>query len=51
MKQPLEYESDAPSGVSADLVLDAWRRRKWIGIIVFAAVLAAAVATALSLPN
>ena len=51
MKQPLEYQSDVPSGLSADVVLDAWRRRKWFGLIVFAAVFAAAIATALSLPN
>jgi polysaccharide chain length determinant protein (PEP-CTERM system associated) len=51
MKQPSEYQSDVPPGLSADLVLDAWRRRKWIGIVVFAAVSAAAIATALSLPN
>lgn len=39
------------SELSTDLVLDVWRRRKWIGILAFAAVCAGAVVAALSLPN
>jgi succinoglycan biosynthesis transport protein ExoP len=51
MTSPSEYQNDVSSPLSVDAVLDAWRRRKWIGILVFSAVFAAAIATALSLPN
>jgi polysaccharide biosynthesis transport protein len=51
MTSPSEYQNDVSSPLSIDAVLDAWRRRKWIGILVFIAVFAAAIATALSLPN
>jgi succinoglycan biosynthesis transport protein ExoP len=36
---------------TVDLALDAWRRRKWLALAVFAAVSGAAVTAALSLPN
>src|SRR5437867_3044779 len=34
-----------------DLVLGVWRRRKWIGIVLFAAILAAAATVAKVLPD
>src|SRR6188768_524740 len=46
-----DYQLDSPSSLTADAVLDVWRRRKWIGIIVFAAVFAAAAVAVMSLPN
>lgn len=33
------------------MVLDVWRRRKWMGILAFSAVCAGAIAAAVSLPN
>ena len=46
-----DYHVESPSGLTADAVLDVWRRRKWIGIIVFVAVFAAAAVAVMSLPN
>jgi protein tyrosine kinase modulator len=39
------------SGLGPDIVLDVWRRRKWIGILAFSAVCAGATTAAMSLPN
>jgi polysaccharide chain length determinant protein (PEP-CTERM system associated) len=39
------------SALAPDVVLDVWRRRKWIGIAVFVMVLAGAVSAVVSLPN
>src|SRR5436305_12582067 len=36
---------------NTDLALQAWRRRKWLALTVFAAVSCAATTVALSLPN
>lgn len=36
---------------SVDLALEAWRRRRWLALAVFAAAVSAAVTTARSLPN
>ena len=43
--------SDTTSALAPDVVLDVWRRRKWIGIGVFLIVLAGAVTAVVSLPN
>jgi polysaccharide chain length determinant protein (PEP-CTERM system associated) len=39
------------SGTGPDVVLEVWRRRKWIGILAFSAVCAGAITAAVSLPN
>ena len=39
------------SALAPDVVLDVWRRRKWIGIGVFVIVLAGAISAVVSLPN
>jgi protein tyrosine kinase modulator len=39
------------SSHTLDLAMDAWRRRKWLAIAVFAAASGAAISVALSLPN
>jgi polysaccharide chain length determinant protein (PEP-CTERM system associated) len=44
------YPERAP-GLGSDVVLDVWRRRKWIGILAFGAVCAGAGVAAVSLPN
>jgi protein tyrosine kinase modulator len=36
---------------STDLAIEAWRRRKWLALTVFAAICCAAVTVAVSLPN
>ena len=46
-----DYQIDSSSALSIDSILDVWRRRKWIGIVVFVAVFAGAIAGVLSLPN
>ena len=51
MTQPSDFQVEGASGLTPDVVLDVWRRRKWIGVLVFIAVCAAAIATAVSLPN
>lgn len=51
MTQRPDPNLERSSGLSSDLVLDVWRRRKWIGILAFSAVGAGAVVAALSLPN
>ena len=51
MTSPPDYQVETSSALSVDSVLDVWRRRKWIGVVVFVAVLAAAIAGVLSLPN
>jgi polysaccharide chain length determinant protein (PEP-CTERM system associated) len=51
MTQRPEFHVEGASGLGPDVVLDVWRRRKWIGIVVFIIVLAGAVTTVISLPN
>ena len=51
MTQRTDSYQESSSALSADVVMDVWRRRKWIGVLVFVAVFAAAIATVLSLPN
>jgi polysaccharide chain length determinant protein (PEP-CTERM system associated) len=51
MTQRPEIYVERSSGLGPDLVLDVWRRRKWIGIVVFIIVLAGAITTVVSLPN
>jgi polysaccharide biosynthesis transport protein len=51
MTQRSDIHPAHSSGLGPDVVLDVWRRRKWIGILTFAAVCAGATAAALSLPN
>jgi len=46
-----EFHTEPASAFTADAVLDVWRRRKWIGIVVFIVVFAAALAAVVSLPN
>jgi len=46
-----ELQPESASAFTADAVLDVWRRRKWIGIVVFIVVFAAALAAVVSLPN
>src|SRR5689334_15118060 len=46
-----DFQTDSPSAFTADAVLDVWRRRKWIGVVVFVVVFAAAIAAVVSLPN
>src|SRR5687768_3717496 len=47
MSSPIE----TTSALEPDVVLDVWRRRKWIGIAAFVIVLAGAITAAVSLPN
>ena len=42
---------DAAPSLSTDVVLDVWRRRKWLAIAVFGIVFAGAVTAVASLPN
>jgi polysaccharide chain length determinant protein (PEP-CTERM system associated) len=51
MTQRPEFHVEGASGIGPDVVLDVWRRRKWLGIVVFIIVLAGAVTTVISLPN
>jgi succinoglycan biosynthesis transport protein ExoP len=51
MTQRSDIHPEHSSGLGPDVVLDVWRRRKWIGILTFAAVCAGATAAAVSLPN
>ncbi len=48
--RPDFHVEDAP-GLGPDVVLEVWRRRKWVGIAAFSAVLAGAIAMVVSLPN
>ena len=43
--------AEPPSTLAPDVVLDVWRRRKWIGIAAFVIVLAGGIAAVVSLPN
>jgi protein tyrosine kinase modulator len=51
MTQRSDIHPERSSGLGPDVVLDVWRRRKWIGILAFGAVCAGAITAALSLPN
>jgi polysaccharide chain length determinant protein (PEP-CTERM system associated) len=51
MTPPPDFHIDTSSALSVDSIVDVWRRRKWIGIVVCIAVSAAAIAGVLSLPN
>ena len=51
MTQRPEFHVEGASGLGPDVVVDVWRRRKWIGIVVFVIVLAGAMTTVISLPN
>jgi protein tyrosine kinase modulator len=51
MTQWSDTHPERSSGLGPDVVLDVWRRRKWIGILAFGAVCAGAITAALSLPN
>jgi len=46
-----DHHFERYSGLGLDLLVDVWRRRKWIGLIITAVVFAAAVSATLSLPN
>src|SRR5687767_14531980 len=46
-----DYQIETSPALSVDSITDVWRRRKWIGIVVFIAVSAAAIAGVMSLPN
>lgn len=46
-----DFHVEGASGLAPDVVLDVWRRRKWIGILVFTVVFAGAMAAVISLPN
>jgi polysaccharide biosynthesis transport protein len=45
------YDDGTGFKIDPDLIRDIWHRRRWIGILAFAAVLACGVSAALSLPN
>jgi len=51
MTQRSDTHPERSSGLGPDVVLDVWRRRKWIGILAFSAVCAGAITAAVSLPN
>ena len=51
MTPPPDFQIETSAALSVDNILDVWRRRKWIGIVVFVAVFAGAIAGVLSLPN
>jgi polysaccharide chain length determinant protein (PEP-CTERM system associated) len=51
MTQRPEFHVEGASGLGPDVVVDVWRRRKWIGIAVFVIVLAGAITTVIALPN
>ena len=51
MTQRPDFQVESSPGLGPDVVLDVWRRRKWIGIVVFIVVLAGAITTVVSLPN
>jgi polysaccharide chain length determinant protein (PEP-CTERM system associated) len=43
--------TESSSTIGPDVMLDVWRRRKWIGIAVFCAVFAGVIAAVVALPN
>ena len=43
--------TESSSTIGPDVMLDIWRRRKWIGIAVFCAVFAGVIAAVVALPN
>ena len=43
--------NETASVLAPDVALDVWRRRKWIGLVVFVIVLSGAISAAVSLPN
>ena len=47
----MNTSSENTPALGPDVVLDVWRRRKWIGIVVFAIACAGAIAVVASLPN
>ena len=51
MTTPRDFEIEPASALSPDVVLDVWRRRKWIGVAVFCAVFAGVIAAVVALPN
>lgn len=51
MTQRPDFQVESSPGLGPDVVLDVWRRRKWIGIVVFIVVLAGAITMVVSLPN
>jgi polysaccharide chain length determinant protein (PEP-CTERM system associated) len=51
MTQRSDNHPEPSSALGPDVVLDVWRRRKWIGILAFSAVCAGAITAAVSLPN
>jgi polysaccharide chain length determinant protein (PEP-CTERM system associated) len=51
MTPPFDAHPERPAGPEPDAVLDVWRRRKWIGLLVFGAVLTGVVTMMLSLPD
>jgi len=48
---PTDFQTEPAPAFTADAILDVWRRRKWIGLVVFTVVCAAALAAVVSLPN
>jgi succinoglycan biosynthesis transport protein ExoP len=51
MTPPPDLHIETSPALSVDSILDVWRRRKWIGVVVCIVVSAAAIAGVLSLPN
>jgi polysaccharide chain length determinant protein (PEP-CTERM system associated) len=51
MTQRPDSDIDGAPAISTDVVLDVWRRRKWLAIAVFVVVLAGAITAVASLPN
>jgi succinoglycan biosynthesis transport protein ExoP len=47
----MNTSTDNSSALTPDVVVDVWRRRKWVGIVVFAIACAGAIAVVASLPN
>jgi polysaccharide chain length determinant protein (PEP-CTERM system associated) len=51
MTLPSDPHPERDSGLGPDVVLDVWRRRKWIGILAFSTACAGAITAAMSLPS
>jgi polysaccharide chain length determinant protein (PEP-CTERM system associated) len=47
----LHSEEPSPRHLEPELVIQVWRRRKWLALVVFGAVLAGAISATMALPN
>src|SRR5687768_5103134 len=46
-----DFDVEPASALAPDVVLDVWRRRKWLGVAVFCAVFAGVIVAVATLPN